>query len=154
MTWFRRKKDEYEVVTSEVPMTTVYRWYLYDTAMNENINELAEAVGLTPISKEGEAKELEDSEARLIEIQQLYPFIDSISDISAKVLTTLHVKEIDNLPDDTKENMLNALDDMFAVYKAVAFSTLIGAFSIGINLNMIQTNALNMDVLYLGEDNE
>ena len=150
--WPWNKKEEYEVVTSEVPLSTVYRWYLYDTAMNENINELAESIGLNPISDEGEAKEREDSEERLLRIKSMYPFIDSISDVSAKVLTAIHF----NVREEAGQGPLDedGLDDMFAVYKAVAFSTLIGALSIGINLGMIQVNALNMDVLYLGEENE
>ena len=149
--WPWNKKDEYEVVTSEVPMSTVYRWYLYDTAMNENINELAEAVGLNPISEEGEAKEREDSEERLLHLKEMFPFMDAISDLSSKVLTSIHLKELHTMDEDHDDA---AVDDMLAVYKAVAFSTLVGAFSIGINLGLVQVNALNMDVLYLGEDNE
>jgi len=42
----RKKKDEFEVDTKEVPLSTVYRWYLYDTELVENVNDLAEMVGL------------------------------------------------------------------------------------------------------------
>lgn len=154
MSWFRRKRDEYEIVTSEVPMTTVYRWYLYDTVPDTNANELAVSLGLNPISEEGEAKEREDSQERLQHLQSIFPFIETMADLSAKVMTAMHVKELDGVTDEDKEIILNNVDSMTSVYKAVAFSTLIGAFSIGTHLNMIEQNAFNMDTFYIGDEDE
>ena len=39
-----------------IPFTTLIRWYLYDLEV-ENPNKIAELLGLTPISQEGEEKE-------------------------------------------------------------------------------------------------
>jgi hypothetical protein len=152
MSWFKRKKPEYEIITNEVPMSTVYRWYLYDTALTENVNELAERIGLTPVSPEGESKECEDSEERLAYVEPLYPFLDSISDLSAQVLTHIHIKEAEENGEDIEE-LMDKLDSMGNVYKAIALSTLMGAFSIALNLGLIEHDTINMTTAYLGDKN-
>jgi len=154
VSWFKRKKDEYEIVTSQIPMTTVYRWYIYDTVPDANANEIAVSLGLNPISPEGEAKEREDSEERLLQVQELFPFVETISELSAKVMTSIHLKELDGIDSEDKDIILQNVDSMASVYKAIAFSTLIGAFSIGINLGMIEQNAFNLDTFYLGDEDE
>ena len=154
MSWFKRRKDEYEIVTSQIPMTTVYRWYIYDTVPDANANEIAVSLGLNPISPEGEAKEREDSEERLLQVQELFPFVETISELSAKVMTSMHLKELDGIDSEDKDIILQNVDSMASVYKAIAFSTLIGAFSIGINLGMIEQNAFNLDTFYLGDEDE
>ena len=44
MVWFKRKKAEYEIISNEIPMSTILRWYLYDTGLDD-ANKLAEFVG-------------------------------------------------------------------------------------------------------------
>jgi len=154
VSWFRRKRDDYEIVTSQVPMSTVYRWYIYDTVPDANANDIAVDLGLNPISPEGEAKEREDSENRLVQVQELFPFVETIAELSSKVMTSMHIKELDNVDIEDKEIILQNVDSMASVYKAIAFSTLIGAFSIGINLGMIEQNVFNMDTFYIGDEDE
>lgn len=134
-------------------MSTIYRWYLYDTALIENVNELADRLGLTPVSPEGEAKEQEDSHERLHAVEPLFPFLDSISELSAQVLINIHIKEMEESGGDVEELMDN-LDSMNAVYKAIALSTLMGAFSIALSLGLVEQDTINMRTMYLGEDNE
>ena len=50
MAWFRRKKAEYEIISNEIPMSTILRWYLYDTGLDD-ANKLAEFVGLNKVSE-------------------------------------------------------------------------------------------------------
>ena len=150
----RKKKEEFEVTTQEVPLSTVYRWYLYDTELVDNINDLAEMVGLSRISEEGESKELEDSGDRVKAIAPLFPFLESIADISAKSLVALHLAEALSSEDMEDHELEQHGDAMMAVYKAVALSTLMGAFSIGLHLGMIETNTVGADVLDLGGKDE
>jgi hypothetical protein len=153
--WFRKKfnSDRYEIVTSEVPVSTISRWYLYDTSLTEEINELAEMVGLSRISEEGEAKELEDSDLRIKHMSPLFPFLDAMSDLSSKTISSLHMQElIKNIPEDEREEVLHDVKDMNNVYKAVAMSTLIGTFSIALELGIISHNTVNADLMYLGDD--
>lgn len=154
--WFRRKRnsDKYEIVTSNVPIFTISRWYLYDTDLTENVNELAELIGLTPISEEGELKELEDSDLRIKHMSPLFPYLETISNLSSAALSALHTKELlESAPEEERDRLLADIQGMHMVYKAVALSTLIGAFSIGLELGIISHDTVEAKFMYLGEDN-
>ena len=146
--WFRRKKSaEYEIISNEIPMSTILRWYLYDTGLDD-ANKLAEFVGLNKVSEEGNIKEQEDSDLRIGRIVDLMPYIDAVSDISAATMAALHQSkgESDNFTDEEREHTK-------IIYKAVSMSTLIGALSIGINIGVLDSGALSsgridMDIDY------
>lgn len=74
-------------------MSTIVRWYMYDTDFDDP-NELAELIGLSKVSQEGNVKEQQDSDNRLDAIDQYIPFLDQMAEISANLLTTLQLKEI------------------------------------------------------------
>jgi len=154
--FFRKKdSDDTEVIINEVPMSTIFRWYLYDTGLSEDTSKLAELVGLSPISEEGESKEEEDSDSRIKKLEPLYSFLDTVSDISASSLTALHLEEAMLAGDiESMEDIEDHKEGMFNVYKAVSLSTLIGAFSIGIELGMIQNNMIRSNVIDIGEIND
>jgi hypothetical protein len=149
--WLRRlfNREEYVVHRVDIPVSTIVRWYMYDTSLYDE-NDLAELIGLTRVSQEGHVKEQEDSDNRLLEIQQYVPFLEQMAEISANILTTIQLKEID----DSEE--LSALADgmpteiMHSLFKAVALSTLIGTFSVGTHLQIINptsapTGFINME---------
>ena len=151
MKWLRRlfNREEYVVHRVDIPVSTIVRWYMYDTSLYDE-NDLAELIGLTRVSQEGHVKEQEDSDNRLLEIQQYVPFLEQMAEISANILTTIQLKEID----DSEE--LSALADgmpteiMHSLFKAVALSTLIGTFSVGTHLQIINptsapTGFINME---------
>ena len=129
MSWldrfFKRNSDDrFEDVSlslNDVPMTTLIRWFLYDTAVYEE-NAAAELIGLNRVSEEGDNKEREDSDTRLEEIEPLLPFIEAMADISSNVLASIQVKESE---DATEQDLIL----MQRVYKMLAISTLVGAFS-------------------------
>lgn len=147
MGWFKRGKPKYEVVSTEVPMSTILRWYLYDTGLDD-ANKLAEFVGLNKVSEEGDAKEQEDSDIRVSRIMELMPYIDALSDISADTMAALHKsngKGIDLTEEETASSKI--------IYKAVSMSSLIGALSIGISIGILNSGALSsgrieMDIDY------
>jgi len=149
--WLRRlfNREEYVVHRVDIPVSTIVRWYMYDTSLYDE-NDLAELIGLTRVSQEGHVKEQEDSDNRMLEIQQYVPFLEQMAEISANILTTIQLKEID----DSEE--LSALADgmpteiMHSLFKAVALSTLIGTFSVGTHLQIINptsapTGFINME---------
>ena len=74
MAWYNKRKKKFEVVSTEIPLSTMLRWYLYDTGLAP-ANSLAEGVGLNRVSEEGDVKEKEDSDLRLSGIFELMPFI-------------------------------------------------------------------------------
>ena len=155
MSWFRRKKPEFEIVTNDVPMTTVYRWYLYDTSLTDEVNDLAEIIGLSRISEEGEIKEEEDSERRMQNAAPLFPFLESMADLSANVMSALHAKEmVEEYPEEIDEDTTKMLSEMHSVYKAIALSTLVGTISGALELGIIETSTISSDTYVVERDDD
>ena len=156
--WFKkRKQPEFDIVTNDVPLTTVARWYLYDTDLVENVNDLADSIGLTRISQEGEAKEVEDSDRRMQNAAALFPFLESMADLSARVMTAIHFDDvIEDNPDidEDDEELVALLSSMQNIYKAVALSTLVGTFSGALELGIIETSTISSDTYLLERDED
>lgn len=150
MSWFKRRRPEFEIITNDVPMSTVNRWYIYDTHLSENFNDVAEAIGLSRISSEGEAKEIEDSEGRMNNLAGIFPFLEHMSEVSANVLSAIHSKELVEDDEDSEEILLN----MHNIYKAVALSTLIGTFSSALELGIIDTNTISSETYLMEREDE
>ena len=148
MGWFRRHKPKYQVVSTEVPMSTILRWYLYDTGLDD-ANKLAEFVGLNKVSEEGDAKEQEDSDIRVSRIMELMPYIDALSDISADTMAALH--ESTGKGEKLSEEETKATK---IIYKAVSMSSLIGALSIGISIGILDSGALSSGRIEMDMDYE
>ena len=148
MAWFKRRKPEYEIVSTEVPMSTILRWYLYDTGLDD-ANKLAEFVGLNKVSAEGDVKEQEDSDIRVSRIMELLPYIYALSDISADTMAALHMsngKGADLTAEETEASKI--------IYKAVSMSSLIGALSIGISIGILNSGALSSGKIEMDMDYE
>lgn len=158
MKWFKKLFDnqpEYESIVTDVPLTAIARWYLYDTGMG-NENEVAELIGLNPVSDEGDVKERQDSDERVSHIVGMLPFIDFISDIAADSIAQIQNKEMEKsgLTTDSKE-LAEELEIMRTVYKAISLSSLIGAMSIASSLGMISIDTVSSDILErYGEDEQ
>lgn len=155
---FKRKKkleEEHEIVANEIPVSTIFRWFLYDTDLQEDINELSELVGLSPISDEGDEKERQDSETRVMEVASLFNFLESMSEISARAVTAVHVSAMADsglsISDDELEEQTNS---MYLVYKGVSMAALLGAFSVAIELGMITKNLISSSVFDLESDDD
>lgn len=135
MSWFRKKKHEIGIETSEIPMTTLFRWFLYDTGLDD-ANKLAELVGLNRVSEEGDAKEQEESDIRLSRLYSLMSYIDAISDMTADTFVAMQEgKDPDGLTDEETEASR-------IIYKAVGMSTLIGALSIGLHIGIVDSDVV------------
>jgi hypothetical protein len=131
-----KDKDADEV---SVPSSTIFRWYLYDTAISDH-KVIAELMGLTPISEEGEVKELEDSVERLDKLSFILPFINAMADVSSNFMTAVHLTEA------KKSNDVEVTDEdteaMLSVYRLVALSTLVGSLSIALTLGLVQPSGV------------
>lgn len=147
MSWFRKKKHEIGIETSEIPMTTLFRWFLYDTGLDD-ANKLAELVGLNRVSEEGDAKEQEDSDLRLSRLYSLMSYIDAISDMTADTFVAMQEgKDPDGLTDEETEASR-------IIYKAVGMSTLIGALSIGLDLGILDSDVVGGGKIEMDIDRE
>lgn len=132
---FNRNNEEF---ITELPVTVLNRWFLYDTGIGHE-NELAEAIGLTRVSEEGEAKEREDSDARIEKVSYLLPFLDHISTLTAE--TVAHSQKSAMLEDGISiSEVEHDLEIVKKVYKAIALSSVMSAFSIAAELDFIHTH--------------
>ena len=145
--------DEFINLTSDIPLTTLARWYIYDTGLG-NERDVAEAVGLTPVSEEGHKKEQQDSEARLASLGPLFPYLDYISTIAADSVVSMQIEHVKRAHPEVDHD--EEADLIFSVYKSIALSALIGAFSIGIDLRIVSLDAISSDITDIpyGEDDE
>ena len=158
MKFFKKKDEEPDTVINEVQLSTIFRWYLYDTDLTDDINSLAEMVGLSRISEEVEDKELEASEKRISKMANLFVYLDTISEVNARAVSALHMSEMLERQSDIPENDLEEFaETSFNIYKAISLSALIGAFSVGIELGVINSSVVESDIhpgLDEGLDNE
>lgn len=132
---FDRGREEF---ITELPVTVLNRWFLYDTGIGHE-NELAEAIGLTRVSEEGDSKEREDSDARVENIAYLFPFLDHISTLTAE--TVAHSQKTEMIKDGIAIGEVEAdIEIVKKVYKAIALSSLMSSFSIANELGFIHTH--------------
>lgn len=164
MSWFSKffkgDNDDFDVSFSdqEFPASTLLRWFIYDVGVGDE-NALAEYLGLTRVSEEGEAKEREDSDYRLVAIKELFPYIDYISTVSADVVTAAQLKilkESSIVQDPAVQKELeNDLETMREIYRSVAATTLLGAIAIAVRLGVLEQGKVALAEIDLeGEDDE
>lgn len=149
MKWFKRlfNKNEYEVVRNDIPLFTVMRWFIYDTGFG-NENEIANLLGLTPVSEEGDKKERQDSDMRLEAIEPLLPYIEFISKIAGDSIASFQTQEMKRAGILTDNSELAAdLETMRSVYTALAVAALVGGFSIANYLGIVSVNAESSDII-------
>lgn len=135
-----RKPQEEPPSSIPIPFSTIIRWSLYDLSV-ENPNEVAVAMGLSPVSEEGHQKEYEDSDSRLENTYDLLPFVDILSDITSKICTAVQLRDLEKHVDiEELELTPEAVTSLVEAQKAVAFSAIIAALSSGIELGILHAN--------------
>jgi len=155
--WFKRKKNEspqIEFLQKEVPLSTLLRWYIYDSGLGEP-NDLATLLGLNPVSDEGEEMENTDSDKRMARINFIMPFLHTIAEMGADVIVSLQVDEIKkNNPEDSEE-IDKEENLMRLMYKMVGMSALVGAFSSAMEIGLIAPGELlDADLVEMEHDDE
>jgi hypothetical protein len=126
---------------------------MYDTDFADQ-NELAELIGLSKVSQEGDVKEQEDSDNRLEAIEQYIPFLKQMAEISANLSTTIHTKELEDsglLADSIDDRQIEMMQDLF---KTIALSTLVGTFSVGTHLQIINPTSAPTGFIQMEDTNE
>ena len=164
MSWFSKlfgkDEDDFEIefLDTEFPASTLLRWFIYDVG-TENQNDLSEFLGLNRVSDEGDAKEQEDSDKRIIEIKELLPYIDYISTLSADVITAAQLRILREGKNADVVAMQQELEEdlkiMRDIYRSVAASTLIGAISIAVRLGVLEQGDVALEEMdFKGDENE
>lgn len=150
MSWkdrIRKKLSREEIFHQDVPFTTITRWFIYDAVPVDDHEELAELVGLSPISDEGVGKELDDSIERLTSVTPLAPFLDTMAEISSNVFTTIQLQELGE-DDNLNEDILKLMSSMQELYQSLALYSLVGAFSAALSLGLVTTNTVSTRTHY------
>lgn len=164
MSWFSKffrhddEDFEFDFSPTEFPASTLLRWFIYDVGVGDE-NALAEYLGLTRVSEEGNTKEHEDSDNRLVEIKELFPYIDYISTVSSDVITAAQLKILKESPEtkspEVQKELENDLEIMREIYRSVAATTLLGAIAIGVRLGVLEQGGVALEEIDLkGEDDE
>jgi len=148
VSWFRKnKKPEYEIDTHDIPLTTMVRWFLHDIGYGED--QIDDLIGLSPISDEGLDKEIEDSAKRLSSLFTITPYIETVAEIAANVLSTIAIKSAeehgDSLDNEKDAELLTKL------YYSISLSSIIGAFSIASSLGIIDVSAVAAENKDIGD---
>jgi hypothetical protein len=107
--------------------------------MLEPAEGIANALGLPPISDEVSDMEEQASQKRLERFASLLPFIDSHSDMAARISIAAYVLD-DN---DVEALDINdeSLDKMTALFKIVALSSSISCISTLFDLGLLESKA-------------
>jgi hypothetical protein len=134
---FRKREEDYEIFTRDIPLSTILRWYIYDTELGEP-NDVVEIMGLNKSSEEGDEKEREDSDERMDNIAYLLPYLNAMADIASDVITGVQVDEITKDNPNNSEEIERELDTMRVLYKVVSLSAIIGAFASAMEIGLIE----------------
>lgn len=142
MKWFKRKKEpQYELISKDIPLTHLMRWFLYDTGLVDP-NEIASRLNMTPVSDEGDIKEEEDSDARMDAIVELIPFIEIMAEITADAITAIQVKDIEESLEDGAAQITHEITVMKQMYKVVSLSALVSTFAAAVELGIVSTDSV------------
>lgn len=144
MIW-RRKKRKPETHVTEVPMSTLARWYFYDAGL-EDPNKMASLVGMMPDSSEGSVMEEEASDQRLERVIPLIPYLETISEINARSIATIqfdHFSKHTPMDEEQLEHEKEHIEDM---YRQVGYSALLAAFSAALELGIISSDTVRGDI--------
>ena len=148
MSFWKKSKHPYksERLVTEVSLPTLARWYAYDAGL-DHPDEVADALGMLPTSEDGVRMEEQDSDRRTERVMPLIPLIETIADINAQAIATLQMDSYTNNqgmdPDDLAHERIH-IEDM---YRQIGFSALLAGISAGIELGILETNAIGGGII-------
>lgn len=133
----RRSYERKDVVLS---MGTLFRWYCYDTGL-ENPNTMSKKMGLTPISDEVAEMEEEASVDRLSEVEPLLVFLNAIAEINSRVISENQAELLSEKMDSLSEHDLEHLKEHMAqLAHMISLTALVAGFSSAMSTGLIERN--------------
>ena len=85
---------------------------------------------------------------------QFIQFLKQLAEISANLITTIHTKELEDsglLSDSIDDRQIEMMQDLF---KTIALSTLIGTFSVGTHLQIINPTSAPTGFIQMEDNHE
>jgi len=140
----RKKKNKAQVSINNsdrvlsVSLPVLIRQVIYDTMLMPT-EDIANAMGLPPISDEVADMEEQASEKRLQRFSRLLPLIDSHADIAAKIAVAAYLLE----DDEIEEKLVEDTETLQRLFRLVALSSSLSCVSTLFNLELIELNGEN-----------
>lgn len=127
------------LVSEKIPLTTLYRWYMYDMGV-KNPNELGKAFELLPVSPEGHEKEKEDSESRIEQVAPLIAYLNLYASLNAQFVIETQRKDIIKMSGMTEEQFKKEEESLKMIYQNISFAGILTSFSSALELGIINLN--------------
>jgi hypothetical protein len=119
----------------EVSTNTLARWYMYDSVI-ENPNYVSKALGMIPVSEEGEDHEFDGSEERLKKIVILLPFAESMAEINAKAMAAVQFERMKDAGIDL-DQIGEEREEIIRIYHAISMAAIVSTLSSGVELGLL-----------------
>jgi hypothetical protein len=135
--WERNTEPEYFFESADIPATTLYRWFLYDSNI-ANPNRYAVTAGFIPVSAEGDEMERKESTDRLLQVVPYKAVIDMMASMNGQVLAetlTTTLREDGVLGDHS--SFAEDMELMIDIYTRVSTAVLIPAFAAALELGIL-----------------
>lgn len=149
MSFWKKKQHPYKAnrLVTEVSLPTLARWYAYDAGLEEP-NNIATALGMLPTSEDGERLEEEGSDKRIERIAPLFPLMESIADINAQAIATLQLDSYMDSASLNPEDLEHERIHIEEMYRQIGLSALIAGISAGIELGVLESNAIGGGIIH------
>ncbi len=143
MWFFKRKKKEPELSVINIPLPVLIRQVVYDSAF-ESTEEIANLIGLPPISEEVHEMEERASDLRLQRFASLMSIIDTHADISAEIASFAYVIE-SKREDGSFSIDEEALSELKKLFKIISISSAVSCISSLMDLRLLHTEVIPND---------
>jgi hypothetical protein len=134
---FEKNDGSDDTEVTKVPLTTLYRWYMYDMNV-DTPNKHLDIFHITPVSEEGDEKEREDSDLRTDNVGPLIPFINLYANMNAQYVFEMQKDELLAMPGMSLSKLEAETGALKQFYRQISFAGLLTAFSSAIELGIVQ----------------
>lgn len=142
MFWKKKSKAK-RVEIKHLPLPVLIRQVIYDTMLMP-AEEIANIMGLPPISDDVAEMEERESQKRLERFAKLIPFIDSHADIAARIAASAYMIEDDEEGYGELEKLgVEDLEQLTKLFRLVSLSSSISCVSTLFNLGLIKSLAVD-----------
>lgn len=136
---------DWTITRDSIPLSTLARWYIYDMGIDEPNKFGEKTFNLTPISAEGNEKELEDSVDRMQDIIQITSFLGLMAELNAKSIASVQKAEMLK-HGMSEEDIDTGFIETTEFYKQVGMAALVSSYSAAAKLGLIDISGTFTDV--------
>ena len=141
--FWNKKRTVKRIELIDVPLPVLIRQVIYDTMLMP-AEDIANSMGLPPISDDVAEMEERESQKRLEKFSTLIPFIDSHADIAAKIAASAYMIEDEEEGYGELEKLgIEDIAQLTKLFRLVALSSSISCVSTLFNLGLIKSLAVD-----------